>query len=202
MARKTKAEAAITRKRILKAALDLFILKGYERATFEDVAKRIGLSKGAVYWHFKTKPELLSALVEYMCIAQVEKVSQTLPPPDSLESLKAHFIARAELIVGSPVNRKFFRMMTRLDWPHPEFAPIKRRLKQLETGVFAILGRTLEDLQAQGVVRADADVKRVTAALGAMWLGLVQHEVGKYLETDLSGAIGFGFDALLCAIRA
>lgn len=202
MARKTKAEAAITRKRILKAALDLFILKGYERTTFEDVAKRIHLSKGAVYWHFKTKPDLLSALMEYMCTTQVEKVSQTLPMPDSLESLKAHFVARAKLVIGSSVNRKFFRMMMRLDWPHPAFVPIKRRLKQMETGVFAIVKRTLDDLQAQGVVRADVDVKTATAALGAMWVGLVQHELGKCLDTDLPEAISFGFDALLRAIRA
>ncbi|MDD2456783.1 MAG: TetR family transcriptional regulator, partial [Kiritimatiellae bacterium] len=66
MARKTKAEAEQTRLRILRAALSLFAEKGYERTTFEDVARRIRLSKGAVYWHLKSKPDLLSALVAWM----------------------------------------------------------------------------------------------------------------------------------------
>lgn len=59
MARKTKVEAEETHQRILRAALDVFAAEGYERATFEDVAHRIRLTKGAVYWHFKNKPELL-----------------------------------------------------------------------------------------------------------------------------------------------
>ena len=201
MARKTKAEAELTRQRILKAALGLFIEKGYERTTFEHIAQSIRLSKGAVYWHFKTKQDLLAGLVEHMTAVQVEKVGETLPSPDSLESLKAHFIARARLVSNSPVNRKFLLMMMRLNWPLPEFKPFKRKLRQLETGVFFMIERTLGDLQEQGVVRGDVDIGRVTAVLGSMWLGLVQHEIGKCLDTDLTEAIGFGFDAVLRTIK-
>ncbi len=202
MARKTKAEAERTRLRILKAALDLFVEKGYERATFEDVARRIGLTKGAVYWHFKSKHELLTTLVAHMTALHTEQLSGVLPPPDSLDGLKAHFIARAKLIAEKPTNRKFFHMMMRLDWPSAKFAPLKQQIRQLETGPFFIIERTLDQLQRTGAVRADVDVKAVTAILGAMWLGLINHAVGKCLDVGLEQAVGSGFDAVIDSIRA
>lgn len=56
MVRKTKEEAENTRREILKAALEVFYQKGYSRTTFDEIAARINLTKGAVYWHFKNKP--------------------------------------------------------------------------------------------------------------------------------------------------
>ena len=52
MARRTKEEAEKTRKRIMASALSLFAKRGYDRTTFNDIAARLGLTKGAVYWHF------------------------------------------------------------------------------------------------------------------------------------------------------
>ena len=46
----------ITEKRILDAALKLFMEKGYEQTTIQDIVNELGdLSKGAVYHHFKSK---------------------------------------------------------------------------------------------------------------------------------------------------
>ena len=64
MSRKTKEEAEKTRARILASALSLFVKKGYEKTTFTDIAARLKMTKGAVYWHFETKEDLLVALVE------------------------------------------------------------------------------------------------------------------------------------------
>ena len=52
MARRTKEEAERTRTRILASALSLFAKKGYEHTTFTDIAARLKMTKGAVYWHF------------------------------------------------------------------------------------------------------------------------------------------------------
>ena len=49
---------------LLDAALDEFIAKGFDAARIEDIAKRAGLSKGAVYLYFASKKELLRALIE------------------------------------------------------------------------------------------------------------------------------------------
>ena len=63
MARRTKEEAQHTRETILTAALDTFCEKGYSRTTFDEIAKKINLTKGAVYWHFKNKPDIIKALI-------------------------------------------------------------------------------------------------------------------------------------------
>lgn len=202
MARKTKAEAEQTRLRILKAALGLFAAKGYERTTFEDVARRIRLSKGAVYWHFKSKPELLSALVEHMSARHVAELEKVLPPADSLEGLKAHMVARARFVVGTPDNRKFFHMMLLLDWPSAKFATLKQRLRHLESGPFFIIEKALRDVKARGGVRPGIDVLAVRDVLGAMWLGLIKLDVGACLDTDLGAAVDLGFEAVFARIRA
>lgn len=201
MARRTKAEAAQTRQKILKAALDLFVEKGYERTTFEDVADRIQLTKGAVYWHFKSKPDLFAELVADMTAQHNEQVSRVLPAPVSLEGLTAHFVERARLIVGKPVNRKYFLMMLSLDWPAAKFMPIKRRLRLLETGPFVIIENTLRALQMKNKVRAGTDIDTTTAVLGAMWLGLMKMKIDQCIEVDLSKAIRSGFGAVIDAIR-
>ena len=59
MARRRKEDAEKTRRRILASALSLFVRKGYERTTFNDIAARLKMTKGAVYWHFESKERLL-----------------------------------------------------------------------------------------------------------------------------------------------
>lgn len=201
MARKTKAEAERTKMRILKAALDLFVEKGYERSTFNDVAARIGLSKGAVYWHFKSKPELLTALVALMTKRHTEELGRVLSEPDSLDELRAHFIQRADFVVRKPINRKFFKMMTRLDWSASKFTLVKKRIRLLESNMFTVIERTLQMLQQRGEVRADVNVPVVTSVLGAIWLGVIKAQTDKCLDAGFSEAVGTGFDMVINAIR-
>ncbi|MBQ6914751.1 MAG: TetR family transcriptional regulator, partial [Kiritimatiellae bacterium] len=54
MAKKTREDALKTRTRILASALSLFARKGYDHTTFNDIAARLKLTKGAVYWHFES----------------------------------------------------------------------------------------------------------------------------------------------------
>ncbi|KAB7789908.1 TetR/AcrR family transcriptional regulator [Bifidobacterium leontopitheci] len=57
------AHPEITERRILKAARDLFMEKGYEKTSIQDIIDRLGdLSKGAIYHHFKSKEAILDRL--------------------------------------------------------------------------------------------------------------------------------------------
>jgi AcrR family transcriptional regulator len=49
--------------RIVKAAFKIFTKKGYHESTMDDIAKEIGVSKGALYQYFKNKRELLNEIV-------------------------------------------------------------------------------------------------------------------------------------------
>ncbi|MGE3171385.1 MAG: TetR family transcriptional regulator [Planctomycetota bacterium] len=64
MARKTKEEALATRNRILDAAEAMFCTRGVARTSLHEIAEGIALTRGAVYWHFRDKYDLLLALWE------------------------------------------------------------------------------------------------------------------------------------------
>jgi TetR/AcrR family acrAB operon transcriptional repressor len=59
----TKSDNEAREQRILNAAADLFIHYGYDKTTVDDVAREAGVSKGAIYLHFKSKDELFEGLL-------------------------------------------------------------------------------------------------------------------------------------------
>jgi len=60
--RRTKAEAEQTRDAIIAAAITVFLERGFARATFDEIARTAGVTRGAVYWHFNNKLEIFDAL--------------------------------------------------------------------------------------------------------------------------------------------
>ncbi len=62
MVRKTKEEAQATREQLLDAAELLFSEQGVSATSLNDIARAAGLTRGAVYWHFENKSDLLMAL--------------------------------------------------------------------------------------------------------------------------------------------
>ncbi|AVO46474.1 TetR family transcriptional regulator [Phreatobacter cathodiphilus] len=64
MARRTKAEAEETRRRLLEVAERIFHAKGVATTSLEEIASEAGVTRGAVYWHFANKADLIMALFE------------------------------------------------------------------------------------------------------------------------------------------
>ena len=60
--RKTKAEAQKTREQLLQSALDTFFLHGVAKTPLQAIARNAGVTRGALYWHFKNKEELFEEL--------------------------------------------------------------------------------------------------------------------------------------------
>jgi AcrR family transcriptional regulator len=56
------SEPVSTRDRILNAALDLFIEKGFDKTSLREIAEQIGVTKAALYYHFASKEDILMAL--------------------------------------------------------------------------------------------------------------------------------------------
>ncbi len=61
---KQDAKAEERRNQILKAATTAFTRKGYHNTTMDDIVKESGLSKGAIYWYFKSKKEIFLSLAD------------------------------------------------------------------------------------------------------------------------------------------
>src|SRR2546421_9400780 len=82
--RRTQAErTATTRAALLAATVDTLVERGYRGTTTSDVARRAGVSYGALLHHYPTKADLLCAAVEHLLdarIAEFRKAMANLPP--------------------------------------------------------------------------------------------------------------------------
>ncbi len=86
----------LTREMIMDAARDLFVKNGYMHVSMRQIAKELGCSHGAIYYHFKNKAELFYALVQehfYMLDQKLEEIlSKNLNPTEKLNEVLLGFI--------------------------------------------------------------------------------------------------------------
>ncbi|MBL8522861.1 MAG: TetR family transcriptional regulator, partial [Betaproteobacteria bacterium] len=64
MVRRTKEEAQETRNRLLDTAEHVFNERGVSRTSLAEIAEAAGVTRGAIYWHFKNKLDLFNAMME------------------------------------------------------------------------------------------------------------------------------------------
>src|ERR1700733_4203361 len=62
------------RAEIVKTARDLFLTKDYDKTTMQDFMNHLGIAKGTIYHYFKSKEELLEAVVEDIVNQHLEKM--------------------------------------------------------------------------------------------------------------------------------
>ena len=77
MVRKTKEDAELTRQRIIDAAREVFLARGVSRTTLELVAAQAGVTRGAVYWHFKNKAEIFHAIRDQVFLPLIDRMDDT-----------------------------------------------------------------------------------------------------------------------------
>lgn len=170
MKRTTHEEATETRSKILIAALDVFSRKGYSRTTFVDIAKEIGLSKGAIYWYFKTKPDLLAAV-----ISDAEKkqcAHSMIKPPESIAAFRELMLAAANRVVENQAAQKFeFFCHFQIEWSTELMAEVKMKLEALRGDQMREFIQLLTHMQDIGELKAEANIQMIAYALSAMWVG-------------------------------
>ncbi|MDF2650614.1 TetR/AcrR family transcriptional regulator [Cohnella lupini] len=96
MARNKYPEETINQ--ILTVALNLFIQKGYEQTSIQDIINELGgLTKGAIYHHFKSKEEILRAVTDHM-FEGVDELLSSVRDDNGLNGLeKLRKISRVSL---------------------------------------------------------------------------------------------------------
>lgn len=104
--RKTKEEAELTRKQILKASRQLFAKDGYSGTRLEEIARRAGVTRGAIYWHFGDKYKLFVNLLAESFAAYDGRI-QTIVQSDDTPFTKIRKMIREPLI--SIINDKAYR---------------------------------------------------------------------------------------------
>jgi AcrR family transcriptional regulator len=82
-----------TRTRIQRTALDLFTERGYEATSLREIAEALGVTKAALYYHFKTKEEILDSLILDRLAKIEELIAWAAEQPRSAE-LRREFVRR------------------------------------------------------------------------------------------------------------
>ena len=106
MARKTKQQALETRQHILDVALRLFS-QGVSSTSLAEIAKAAGVTRGAIYWHFKNKSDLFSEIWELSesSIGELELEYQAKFPDDPLSVLREILVYILEATVTEERRR-------------------------------------------------------------------------------------------------
>jgi len=75
-----------TRRRIQEVALTLFAEQGYEKTSLREIAERLEVTKAALYYHFKTKEDILSSIAEDLARPIRDLIAWGEAQPRSLET--------------------------------------------------------------------------------------------------------------------
>lgn len=186
--RKRDERRAETRQLLLRAAAHLFARHGYDGVSLDAVAEEAGFSKGAVYWHFSSKQELLASLLELHCEQRLDQARSMLAVPMSLEE-RIDQISSIYFTSSSDETESWCLLFVEL-WMQTMREPsLRPRLAQLyratREAVAEMIKREAERLG--GSLAAPAE--EVAAGLLALGDGLLmQHLVGPSETTSRSYA--------------
>lgn len=211
MARRTKEEAAKTRAQILDSALSLFVKKGYDRTTFNDIASRLKLTKGAVYWHFESKEALLMAILDDMfksfeCQFTSLRAAQGggVEVADLTFGLVADLMVKnARMVVASRKLSSFFMLMKcQMKWRDVSMSKVRENLISNERfGPLQAFRCAIENDIKAGRVRRDVDALQVSTVCIALWDGLVQGRIDNFLSCDLEDTLRKSYEAVWNSMR-
>ncbi len=143
MARRTKMEAEQTREQIIDAAEELFLTRGVARATLEQIAQAAGVTRGAIYWHFRNKTDLFDAMYCRVHDPVEDLVSQSLALEDegAIEALR-NFCVQSLLSLARDRRRRWVYSIL---FHHCEFVD---GLQESNQRLIAIQHRGLASMEA------------------------------------------------------
>lgn len=80
-----------TKEKILEEALKLFAQSGYMGTSMNDIASKLGVTKAALYKHYKSKQEILDSIIEKMNELDIARAKQYEMPEGDLEKVTAEY---------------------------------------------------------------------------------------------------------------
>jgi TetR/AcrR family acrAB operon transcriptional repressor len=199
--RTTKERALETRKKLLESALEEMSEKPFPDVSMNDIAARVGLSKGALYWHFKNKNDLLINLVEDIC----EKVGIDLNaelPPENFDGLRFFFRKKMSCVKNKQslnINKLVHRGH---EWPREVFEKLVSTMHGRIKNERDILEEVVAQSQRRHEIRADFPADEIANILSAIFQGLFFLQVHEVYETDFARYSDFIFDALENELKA
>ncbi len=176
--RRTKAEAKETRQQILLAAERVFYEKGVAHASMEDVARAAGVTRGAIYWHFANRADLVLELYNSLPLPQEELIARELEAEnaDVLAVLERVGREWLDVLAADEHRQRILSILLRCD-TSGEFAAISERQNDIDDEHMQALEAAFAKAQHQGRLcacwtprSAAAQLRWVIKGLCSEWL--------------------------------
>jgi TetR/AcrR family acrAB operon transcriptional repressor len=192
-----------TRKKLLESALDVMSEKPFNTVSIDEIASRVGLSKGAVYWHFKNKSDLLINLIRDLCEkARLDFIDEENPPED-FEGLRKFFRNKLSKADASELMQKIKKLLHRgYEWPEEIGAVVKELMLEMTRREREMVIRVISRHQERREVRADFPAHEIAALLSAVFHGMLVFQLSEIFSMDFAKYSDFIFDALERELRS
>jgi TetR/AcrR family acrAB operon transcriptional repressor len=177
MVRKTKTETEHTRLQIIDAARRVFAERGVSRTTLAQIAKEAGVTRGAIYGHFKNKPDLFFAMMEQVSLPLVDRIDGIIPansPGDPLLAIQASMIEILRLLKEDDIARTTFEIVVLKCEYVDEFASLESRVIKTGCAFIEKTTRAYADAQKKGLLRQDIDPAQCALESYTFMKGMIQ----------------------------
>ena len=151
-----------TKERILTTALQLFARDGYEAVSVSDIAQALGMTKGALYKHYKNKRDLFDSMIQRMLELDSSAARQYGMPAQNLVADNRGYDQ-----VDWDELRQFTLAQFRF-WTEDGFACPLRRMLSLEQYRSEEMGKLYQEMVVAGPVHYTADIFSRMMARGRM----------------------------------
>jgi len=133
-----------TKGKILEEALKLFAQSGYMGTSMNDIASKLGVTKAALYKHYKSKQEILDSIIEKMNELDMERIKQYEMPEGEMSKVIAEYKETAFDKI------KQFTKVQFLHWTEEEFPCCFRKMLTLEQYREPQMAQLYQDYLARG----------------------------------------------------
>lgn len=143
-------EAAIRRNEILDAAEQLFVTKGFDKTSTNDILSEVGIARGTLYYHFKSKEDILNAMIERITDTLVERAGKIVRQKEApvLQRLTEMMLA---LNLDSDLGHEIMEQVHK-----PQNALMHQKMQEyLLDRVIPLLTDLVEEGMAQGICQTD-----------------------------------------------
>lgn len=179
MARRTKEHAQETREKILEAASHVFVQRGVSHASLEQIAEKAGVTRGAVYWHFKNKNDVFLALYDRLHMPFTEAVLKDLERdhPDPLTQLEELCVRLLLEIEEIPQKKRILTIL----FVKCEYAGERESILALQNKRrarnFRLFDQYFERAQKKGHLSKEAAAHTLTVSLFCYLSGIVLESI-------------------------
>ncbi|MEK0453360.1 MAG: hypothetical protein AGIKBDMD_01317 [Synergistaceae bacterium] len=152
---------ADTKENILHTALRLFAQDGYEAASVSDIAGELGITKGALYKHYKNKQDIFNSIVERMYQIDAERAKKFEVPEETfdrspeayrntdMDKITAFIEAQFHFLTEDEFARNFRKMLILEQYRNPEIAELYQ--KCLVSGPVSYIEDLFREMMERGI---------------------------------------------------